>query len=158
MHRKTVGHISRIFTAKGLSLSAAESCTGGLICHLLTTVPGASRFFRAGVVAYSAAAKKSILGIGQKVFSAYGMVSGETARHMAEKMLLLTKTDIAVSTTGNLGPAVLEGKPKGLVYMAVSTRSGTVIRKYLFTGTRGQIKEKAAHAALALIAEVVGND
>jgi len=155
---KSVERISRIFTAKGLTLSAAESCTGGLICHFLTAVPGASSFFRAGVVTYSAASKRSILGIGQKVFSVYGVVSGETARRMAEKIRLLTKTDVSVSTTGNLGPDVLEKKPRGLVYMAVSTRNGTVVRKCLFKGTRGQVKEKAARAALALLAGVVGND
>ena len=158
MHLKTVGRISRILTAKGLTLSVAESCTGGLICHFLTNVPGASSFFRAGVVAYSDAAKRSILGIRQKVISAYGMVSGETARQMAEKIRLLTKTDFAVSTTGNLGPDVLEKKPKGLVYIAVSTRNGTIIRKCLFKGARGQIKEKAARAALDLLVEVAGND
>jgi len=158
MHPKTVGRISRIFIAKGLTLSAAESCTGGLICDFLTALPGASSFFRAGVVTYSAQSKKSILGIGQKVFSAHGVVSGETARRMAEKVRLLTKTDFAVSTTGNLGPDVLERKPKGLVYVAVSTRNGTVVRKCMFNGTRGQIKEKAARAALALLLEVVDND
>ncbi len=158
MHLTTLGRISRILTAKGLTLSVAESCTGGLICHFLTNVPGASSFFRAGVVAYAAAAKRNILGIGQKVISAYGMVSGETARQMAEKIRLLTKTDFAISTTGNLGPDVLEKKPKGLVYMAVSTRNGTIIRKCLFKGTRGQIKEKAALAALDLLLEVAGND
>jgi len=158
VHRKTVGRISRIFTAKGLTLSVAESCTGGLICHFLTALPGASSFFRAGVVTYSAASKRSILGIGQKVFSAYGMVSEETARQMAGKMRILSKTDVAVSTTGNLGPDVLERKAKGLVYLAVSTRNGTIIRKCLFKGTRGQIKERAACAALALLLEVVGND
>ncbi len=158
MHLKTVVRIRRIFTAKGLTLSAAESCTGGLICHLLTTVPGASSYFRAGVVTYSAQSKRTLLGIEQKGFTAYGVVSSEAARRMAEKIRHLTKTDIAVSTTGNLGPDVLEKKPKGLVYIAVSTRNGTVVRKCAFKGTRGQIKERAAHAALELLAEVADYD
>jgi len=155
---KTVKRISRIFTAKGLTLSAAESCTGGLICHFLTAVPGASSFFRAGVVTYSAASKRSILGIGQKVFSVYGVVSGETARRMAEKIRLLTKTDVSVSTTGNLGPDVLEGKPKGLVYIAISTRKETVIRKCMFKGSRGHVKQQAARTALAFLSEVIDSD
>ena len=158
MNLKTVKRISRIFTAKGLTLSAAESCTGGLICHFLTAVPGASLFFEAGVVTYSAAAKKKLLGMSQTVLATHGMVSEETARHMAKKVRLLTKTDVGVSTTGNLGPDVLEGKPKGLVYMAISTRKGTIIRKCMFKGTRGQAKEKAARTALAFLSEVIGSD
>jgi len=155
---KIVRHISRMFREKSLTLSVAESCTGGLISHYLTAVPGASSFFEAGVVTYSAAAKKKLLGISRNVLTSHGMVSEETARQMAEKVRLLTKTDVGVSTTGNLGPDVLEGKPKGLVYMAISTRKGTIIRKCMFKGTRGQAKEKAARTALAFLSEVIGSD
>ena len=147
-----------MFREKNLTLSVAESCTGGLISHYLTTAPGASRFFEAGVVTYSAAAKKKLLGISRNVFTSHGMVSEETARHMAEKVRLLTRTDVGVSTTGNLGPGVLEGKPKGLVYIAISTGKETVIRKCMFKGTRGQAKEKAARTALAFLSEVIGSD
>jgi len=158
MDLKIVRHINRIFRGKSLTLSVAESCTGGLVSHYLTAVPGASSFFMAGVVTYSASSKKSILGISQKVFTAHGIVSEETARHMAEEIRLLTKTDVSVSTTGNLGPDVLEDRPRGLVYIAVSARDGTVAKKCMFKGTRGQIKEKAALAALVFLAEAVGDE
>ena len=158
MHLKIVRHINRIFREKSLTLSVAESCTGGMISHYLTAVPGASLFFEAGVVTYSAAAKKKLLGMSQTVLATHGMVSEETARHMAKKVRLLTKTDVAISTTGNLGPDVLEGKPKGLVYIAISTRKETVIRKCMFKGSRGHVKEQAVRTALAFLAEVVGND
>lgn len=150
--------IHSIFKEKGLTLSLAESCTGGLICHYLTAVPGASSFLAAGVVTYSAESKKRILGISQKIFSAYGIVSEETAGQMARKIRALTKTDIAVSTTGNLGPDVLEEKPKGLVFVAISSQKGTVSKKLQLKGTRSQIKEKAVLSALKFLAEVVGND
>ncbi|MBI5633149.1 MAG: CinA family protein [Nitrospirae bacterium] len=149
--------IHSIFKKKGLSLSVAESCTGGLICHYLTAVPGASSFLQAGVVVYSAESKTNILGIPRKIFSAHGMVSEETARLMAKKVRTLTKTDVAVSTTGNLGPGVLEDKPKGLVFVAVSSKKGTVTRKLQLKGTRGRAKEKAVLSALGFLAEVVSN-
>jgi len=157
MDLKEVKIIHSLFKEKGLSLSVAESCTGGLICHYLTAVPGASSFLAAGVVTYSVESKKRILEIPQKIFSSHGIVSEETARQMAERVRTLTKTDVAVSTTGNLGPDVLEDKPKGLVFVAVSLKKGTVSKKLRLKGTRGQIKEKAVLAALRFLAEVVGN-
>jgi PncC family amidohydrolase len=152
-----------MFRENNLTLSVAESCTGGLVSHYLTAVPGAGSFFEASVVTYSAAAKKKLLGIRRNIFTRYGMVSEVTARQMADKVRLLTQTDVGVSTTGNLGPDVLEGKPKGLVYIAISTRKETVVRRYMFKGTRGRVKEQAVRTALAFLAEVLdaevtGND
>lgn len=157
MDLKTAKTIHSIFKEKDLTLSVAESCTGGLICHYLTAVPGASSFLTAGVVSYSAESKKRILGIPQRVFSTHGIVSEETARQMAERVRALTKTDVAVSTTGNLGPDVLESKPKGLVFVAVSSKRGTVTKKLQLKGTRAEVKEKAAFAALKFLAEVISN-
>ncbi|MBI5075773.1 MAG: CinA family protein [Nitrospirae bacterium] len=157
MGLKTAKSIYAIFKEKDLTLSVAESCTGGLICHYLTAVPGASSFLQAGVVTYSTESKKRILGIPEKVLSCHGIVSEETARQMAERVRALTKTDISVSTTGNLGPDVLEEKPKGLVFVAISSRTGTVSIKLQLKGTRAQVKEKAVVAALKFLAEVVSN-
>lgn len=157
MDLKEVIIIHSIFKEKDLTLSVAESCTGGLICHYLTALPGASSFLQAGVVTYSAESKKRILGIPQKVFSSHGIVSEETAQQMAKRVRALTKTDVAVSTTGNLGPDVLEDKPKGLVFVAISSKIGTVSKKLQLKGTREQIKEKAVLSALKFLAEVVRN-
>ena len=109
---------------RGLTLSVAESCTGGLISHYITMIPGASTFFKAGVISYSADAKQKILGISPETIARFGVVSEETAREMAEKILKLTGTDCSLSTTGNLGPGVLEGKDKGLIYTAVGKKEG----------------------------------
>lgn len=157
MDLKTARTIHNIFKERGLTLSVAESCTGGLICHYLTAVPGASSFLQAGIVTYSAESKSRILGIPQEIFSSYGIVSAETARQMAERVRTVTKTDVAVSTTGNLGPEVLEDKPKGLVFVAVASGDGTISKELKLKGTRGQIKEKAVLSALEFLAEVLGN-
>ncbi|NOY39737.1 MAG: CinA family protein [Nitrospirae bacterium] len=147
--------IHEIFREKGLTLSVAESCTGGLISHYITALPGASAFFEAGVVTYSIESKKRILGVSPEIISTHGVVSEETARDMAEKVRQLTGTSCSISTTGNLGPDVLEDKEAGLVYMAVSTETQTLTREMRFTGDRGEIKESAALAALKLLVEGV---
>jgi len=145
--------LHELFRKIGSTLSVAESCTGGLISHYLTSLPGASNFFEAAVVTYSAQAKKKILDIPSEIISKYGVVSEETAREMAEKMRALTKTDFSLSTTGNLGPDVLEGKEKGLVYIAVSKEGETLSKELRLTGNREENKEMASFLALNFLIE-----
>ena len=144
-----------LFKQKGLTLSVAESCTGGLISHCITTLPGASIFFEAGVVSYSAEAKRKILGVSSDIISLYGVVSDQTAREMAEKVRVLTGTDFALSTTGNLGPDLLEGKEKGLVYVAASKDGETFTKKLHLKGNREENKEEAALEAMKFLVEIV---
>jgi PncC family amidohydrolase len=158
MNKKTLEVIEKvheIFKEKGLTLSVAESCTGGLISHLLTILPGASTFFNGGVVTYSIDFKERFLGISSEIISAHGAVSEETAREMAERIRILVKTDYSLSTTGNLGPDVLEGKEKGLVYIAVSREGSTFPRELRLTGDREENKEEAALSALKFLIETV---
>jgi PncC family amidohydrolase len=150
-----VRRVHEIFKGKNLTLSVAESCTGGLISHYLTTLAGASNFFEAGVVSYSIESKKRILGVSPEIISQYGVVSNETAREMAEKMRLLTKTDFSLSTTGNLGPDVLEGKDKGLVYIAVSKKGQTFSRELRLKGDRSENKRDAAISAMRFLIEII---
>ena len=157
MNKKILEVIQRVherFRETGLTLSVAESCTGGLISHYLTSLPGASNFFEAAVVTYSAEAKKKILSIPPEIISKYGVVSEETAKEMAEKMRALTKTDFSLSTTGNLGPDVLERKEKGLVYIAVSKEGETLSRELRLKGNREETKEEAAMVALKFLIEI----
>ena len=147
--------VHEIFKKKGLKLSVAESCTGGLVSHYITLLPGASTFFEAGVVTYSAESKKKILGLQSKTIASHGVISKETAKEMAERMRLLTKTGCAVSTTGNLGPDVLEGKDVGLVYTAVSMGGKTFVRELRLNGKREEIKERAAVSALEFLIEAI---
>ncbi len=149
--------VHNIFKEKRFTLSVAESCTGGLISHYITSFPGASEFFIAGLVVYSAEMKKKLLHIPSKVIDKFGVVSNQTAREMAERVRKITLTDFSVSTTGNLGPDVLEGKEKGLVYIAVSRRNHTFVKEYTFKGNRRQNKENAVIKALELLIEIVSS-
>jgi PncC family amidohydrolase len=149
-----IKRVHEVFKKRNLTLSVAESCTGGLISHYITILPGASKFFEAGVVLYSAGAKKKILGISPEVISKHGVVSEETAKEMTEKVRSLTKTDYSLSTTGNLGPDVLEGKGRGLIYIAVSKKDQTFSRELRLTGSREENKEEASLSALRLLLEV----
>lgn len=152
---KVIKKVHKIFKKKGLTLSVAESCTGGLISHYITTLSGASAFFIAGIVSYSGDAKKTLLGVSSKTIQHYGVVSEETAREMAEKVRLLTKTDYSISTTGNLGPDVLEGKEQGLIYIAASKEGKTISRRLNLTGNREANKEEASLSALRFLVELV---
>lgn len=150
-----IKRVHRLFKKKKLTLSVAESCTGGLISHYLTTLPGASSFFETGIVSYSAEAKKRLLGISQRIISKYGVVSEETAKEMVKKIRLLTETDYSVSTTGNLGPDVLEGKERGLVYIAVSKKGQVFSKKLRLKGSREDNKERASLSALKFLIEII---
>lgn len=152
---EVIEKVHGIFKGRGLTLSAAESCTGGLITHYLTARPGASNFFLAGITAYSEETKKSLLSISSETISRYGVVSGQTAREMAEKVRFITKTDFSLSSTGNLGPDALEGKERGLVYIAASREGKTVLNELRLTGDREANKEEASLMALKLLIELV---
>ncbi len=151
-----IKRVHEIFKKRGLTLSVAESCTGGLISHYITALPGASNFFEAGVVTYSAATKREILGISASTIENYGVISESTAKEMAEKVRSLTGTDYSLSTTGNLGPEVLEGKEKGLIYIAVSKTGSTISKELRLTGDREENKETASLSALKLLLEMLG--
>jgi PncC family amidohydrolase len=150
-----IKRVHEIFKKGGLTLSVAESCTGGLISHYITDLPGASHFFEAGVVTYSTSAKKKILGIPVSTIESFGVVSESAAREMAEKVRSLTGTDCSLSTTGNLGPEVLEGKGKGLIYIAVSRKGQVISRELRLTGNREENKELASLSALNFLIEVL---
>ena len=152
---KTVKKVHELFRNKCLTLSLAESCTGGLISHYITNLPGASDFFISGIVAYTGEIKKNILGVSPETLNKYGVVSAETAREMAEKVRILSRAVCAVSTTGNLGPAVLEGKEKGLVYIAASREGKTVSQELRLKGNREGNKEEAVLSALELLIDFV---
>ncbi len=147
--------IHGIFRNMSLTLSVAESCTGGLISHYLTNFPGASKFFHSGVVAYSIEAKKSILGISSETISKHGVISMETVSEMAEKVRQLTESDYSIAATGNLGPDILENKERGLVYIAVSRKGEIFTKEIRLTGDRGENKEAAANSALSFLVEVM---
>ena len=151
---ETIEKMHALFKQNSLTLSVAESCTGGFLSHLITTLPGASNFFEAGVVSYSADAKKSLLRVSPDCIAKYGVVSEQTAREMAEKIRRLTKTDFSLSTTGNLGPDVLGGKERGLIYIAISTNGQTMTKELRLKGSREKNREEAAFLALQFLLKI----
>lgn len=148
--------VHQLLIRKRYTLSVAESCTGGLISDLITSVPGASSFFLGGVVAYSAGMKGKVLGLDMRLIKQSGVVSSETACAMAEGIRLLSGSDYSIATTGNLGPDVLEGRERGLVFVAVSREGKTVSKELHLHGGRLENKEAAALQALTLLVESAG--
>jgi PncC family amidohydrolase len=158
MEPETLDIVSRVHQTlikKGFTVSVAESCTGGLLSHLLTKLPGSSSFFEASIVSYSQKSKEEILGVSRDIIARQGVVSEKMVKEMAGKIRALTKTDFSIATTGNLGPSVLEGKDKGLIYIAVSSSHGIVARELMLRGGREANKEEAARRSLELLLEVI---
>lgn len=144
--------------ARGLTLAAAESCTGGLIGHLLTEVPGASDVFAGGIVSYGDAAKVALLGVAASEIARHGAVSGQVALAMAEGAKRRFGTDLAISVTGIAGPSGGgPGKPIGLTFVAMADASGHVVRRHVWTGDRGANKRASAAAAMTLALERLGD-
>lgn len=135
-----------------LTLSTAESCTGGLIAMRLTDVPGSSAYFVEGEVSYANAAKTRSLGVAKNLIETHGAVSSEVAEAMATGIRNCAETDFAVSTTGIAGPTggTVE-KPVGTVYIAIATASGVYSKKFVFPGDRYLIRWRASQAALELL-------
>jgi len=144
--------IAKIMCKKKITLSVAESCTGGIISSMITDVPGSSLYFRQGFVAYSNEAKIKTLKVSENTLKKYGAVSPETAGEMAAGVRNLCETDIGLATTGIAGPAGgTEKKPVGLVFVAISKENGTVAKQFNFGGNRADIKTKVAWAALDML-------
>jgi competence/damage-inducible protein CinA-like protein len=137
---------------KGLTLSVAESCTGGYISHLITQHAGSSKVFFGGVVSYSNELKESVLGVKDATLQQYGAVSKETATEMVEGALLNFKSDYALAITGIAGPdGGTPEKPVGTVWIAVASTNKTVVKKLTFGNKRQQNIERGAVAALGML-------
>ncbi len=141
----------------GYKLSAAESCTGGLVSKLLTDTPGASEVFDCSVTTYSNQAKIKLLGVKKETLDSFGAVSEETAREMASGVLKLSHADIAVSVTGLAGPESDEsGKPVGTVCIGIATAEKCYATTFLFAGSRAQIRKMSAKMACKMVFDELG--
>jgi PncC family amidohydrolase len=148
--------ILTVFTSKSLRLSTAESCTGGLISHRLSNVPGSSAYLLGGVVAYSNSAKVSLLGVRPDDLDRHGAVSEPVARAMAEGANAAFGSTVGVGVTGIAGPdGGTPEKPVGLVYVSVASPSGTIVAKCHFSGSRESIKEQTTEKAMMMVLESV---
>jgi nicotinamide-nucleotide amidase len=141
--------VGRYLNARKLTLAVAESCTGGLIGHRLTEVPGASDYFLGGVVSYSNAAKQDLLRVPAETLAQTGAVSPETARDMARGVREVFHADLGLAVTGIAGPSGgSPEKPVGTVYLGLATADGEDVWHYQFYGSRTQIKTLTAETAL----------
>lgn len=135
-----------------LSLSAAESCTGGMVCARLVNVSGVSEVFMQGMITYSNEAKMRLVGVREQTLAAYGAVSEETAKEMALGGAAAGNTDVCIAVTGLAGPdGGTDKKPVGLVYMACCLKGQVTVREYHFKGNREKIREQSVVRALNLI-------
>jgi len=145
------GMIGALLTEKKLTISIAESLTGGLIADRITNVPGSSAYFERGIVAYSNRSKTELLGVPEEVIREHGAVSRETAVLMAEGVRKTSGADVGLATTGIAGPSGGTGaKPVGTVFIAVSDGTRTVCRDFAFKWERRRIKEITTQWALEL--------
>jgi nicotinamide-nucleotide amidase len=140
--------IGRLLKASGKTLSVAESCTGGEISHLITSVPGSSAYYLGSVTSYAVSVKERVLGVPAETVERFGVVSGEVAAAMAEGVLRVTGSDYAVSTTGLAGPDGDAFNPVGTVWIGVAGPRGTKTVKRLFKNVRKRNIERFAASAL----------
>ena len=144
--------VSNLLRERGMTISTAESCTGGLLSARITSLPGSSDIFKGSVCSYANEIKVKVLGVPAEDIKKYGAVSEPVARAMAENVRKLMETDIGVSITGVAGPAESEAKPVGTAFIGVSSEKGTnVIGVNLGRGDRAKVRTAAGHRALETV-------
>lgn len=137
------------------TLSAAESCTGGMISHVITSIPGASEYYLGSVTSYAVCIKKDVLGIPSDLIEKYGVVSEEVARAMAEGVRNLMHSTYSIATTGLAGPGGDDRNPEGTVCIAVSGPEGTFSRKIRCSGNRSENIEAFTLNALRMLLSIL---
>ncbi len=151
-------HIGKILSRHGKTVSCAESCTGGLISSLFTSVPGSSEYFLGSVTSYANSVKQNVLGVPASIISSHGAVSSECVAAMAEGVRRITGSDFSVATSGIAGPGGgSEEKPVGLVWIGVSSQMGTETFRMVFKGDRKRNIERFAANALDKLRKHIQN-
>ena len=149
--------IVKLLTSKGLTVSFAESCTGGLLSSSITSISGSSKVFNMGLVTYSNNAKVKLLKVPKKTINKYGAVSYETCLSMVKNLSKISKSNISISITGIAGPnGGTKEKPIGLVYIGLKKGRKTIIKKNLFNSKKRILIQKATvNQALKLILNIL---
>jgi nicotinamide-nucleotide amidase len=144
--------VAKILIRRKLTIAVAESCTGGLVAHSLTNIPGSSAYFICGVVAYANKAKIKLCHVKAETLKKHGAVSQETALELARNIKHIGQTRIGLGITGIAGPGGGSSlKPVGTIYIAVALGARLFFKKYHFEGSRLKIKDQAKNAALKLL-------
>lgn len=151
--------VVRLLTKYELTVTTAESCTGGMIASKIVNVPGASDVFNEGFITYSNKAKRKILDVSKNTLKKYGAVSEQTVREMAIGGVFAADSDACIAVTGIAGPdGGTEEKPVGLVYIGCCIKDEVTVRECHFHGTRLEIREQSANAALDLLRSSILNN
>lgn len=151
---KLLNKISTLLNEKKITVATAESCTGGFIAHTLTNISGSSNYFDRGIISYSNDAKNELLSVSKELLKEYGAVSEPIAKAMAEGIRKISNSDIGLSTTGIAGPTGgTKEKPVGLVYIGLSTKKDTIVKKFRFNEDRIGNKIATCNAVLNLLYE-----
>jgi len=146
------GVVGRMLLERRWTLAVAEACTGGLLGHRLTSVPGASAYFERGVLAYSTRAKEELLGVPESILTAHGTVSGPCAEAMARGVATLAGASCGLAVTGIAGPeGGTPAKPVGTVFVGLVVRGEAVARRFYFSGDRAAVKWQSTQAALDML-------
>ena len=141
---------------RNITISIAESCTGGLLSSKFTSVAGISKIFNMGLITYSNKSKSSLLKISQNDLKKYGAVSHQTASLMVKNLQQLTKSKLCISTTGIAGPSGgTKAKPVGLIYFGIKYKNKTIILEKKFKGSRMQIQQKTIKAIFTTLEKLI---
>ena len=144
--------IGKLLTQQNTTIATAESCTGGAIAQLLSSLPGASSYFKGSVVSYATETKISILGISEELIKKHSVVSAEVAREMAINVKNIMKTDYAIATTGNAGPSKGDSNAEvGSVFIALATPNEVIVEEFNFGQPREKVIDRAVNKSLELL-------
>ncbi len=150
--------IVELLIKHNLTITTAESCTGGLIAAALVNVPGVSGQLEEGYITYSNGAKEKLLGVSHETLEKYGAVSSQTAEEMAKGAKKAANADISIISTGIAGPdGGTKEKPVGLVYLACCLGDDTEVERHIFSGDRQEVRQSSVLAALALVEKMIRN-
>lgn len=140
--------VNKFFRENHLTLGSVESFTGGLFASTITSVSGASKFYKGGYITYATEEKNKLLLIPQETIDQYGVISKEIAYHMANNARHLLDVDCCVSFTGNAGPDCMEDKPAGEVHIGIAWKDSVQVYSLLLKGTRNEVQQQAVEFAL----------
>jgi nicotinamide-nucleotide amidase len=144
--------LGRQLISLGKTISIAESCTGGKIAQVLTSVAGASNYFRGSVVSYATDTKVSVLGVSQDTINQYSVVSSQVAKEMALGIQKLMRTDYAIATTGNAGPSKGDADANvGTVFIALATPNEVIVEEFNFGQPRDKVIDRAVNKAFEIV-------
>jgi nicotinamide-nucleotide amidase len=144
--------VGKLLTQQNKTIATAESCTGGSVAQLLTSVAGASRYFKGSVVSYATETKISVLGLSEELINKYSVVSAEVATQMAMNVKSIMKADYAIATTGNAGPTKGDSNAEvGAVFIALATPTGVIVEEFNFGQPREKVMDRALYKSLEML-------